>query len=194
MGWNLAGTRYDEIRSIVADLIEDWGISAYPFSVWELLRRMGIRTFRYSELPERLRSEVMRYWPDAITIYPPDFNPARTIIFYNDCREQKRIRFTVAHELAHLILMHPGTGEKVYEDEADFFAGYLLAPAPLVLRDSRLDASMISDDFQVSYSCACSARDRAAKRQVYGSRQCTEYEMRILANCTMKGGGCVAWH
>lgn len=27
MSWNLAEARYDEIRSVVADLIEDWGIS-----------------------------------------------------------------------------------------------------------------------------------------------------------------------
>jgi hypothetical protein len=52
MSWHLAGNRYEEIRSTVADLIEDWGISHYPFSVWELLRRMGIRIIRYSELPE----------------------------------------------------------------------------------------------------------------------------------------------
>ncbi len=193
MSCSLAEARYDEIRSVVADLIEDWGISTYPFSIWELLRRMGIRVFRYSELPEQLRSEVMCCWPDAITCYPSDLNPTRTIILYNDFRERRRIRFTVAHELAHLILMRPGTGEKVYEDEADFFAGYLLAPAPLVLRDSKLDASVISDDYQVSYSCACNVRDRAAKRLAFGSLQRTEYELRILDSCTTRGGGGIAW-
>lgn len=189
MSWNLAGGRYDEIRSVIADLIEDWGIEVYPFSIWELLRRMGIRTIRYSELPEWLRLEVMHYWPDAITIYPPDFNPDRTIIFYNDYRGRNRIRFTLAHELAHLVLMHPGTDEKAYEDEADFFANYLLAPAPLVLRDSKLDVETICDDFQVSHGCALSVRDRAKKRLDYGSRHYVEYEQRILACCSMRGGG-----
>ncbi len=192
MRWHLVSGRYEEIRSTVADLIEDWGISVYPFSVWELVRRMGIRTIRYSELPEWLRAEVEPYWPDAITIYPRDFNPLRTIIFYNDRQDREHVRFTIAHELAHLVLMHPGTGEEKCEHEADVFANYLLAPAPLVLRYSRLDIDAIHDDFQVSYGCARSVKDRAEKRRAYGSKTLTEYELRILASCSMRGGGRVA--
>ena len=192
MSWHLAYDRYEEIRSTVADLIEDWGISVYPFSVWELVRRMGIRTIRYSELPEWLRIEVELYWPDAITLYPPDFNPAKTVIFYNDRFDREHIRFTVAHELAHLVLMHPDTGEDVYEHEADIFANYLLAPSPLVMRDSMLDVDAIHDDFQVSYGCARSVRDRAKKRYIHGSKNPTEYERRILAFCSLRGGGRVA--
>ena len=120
MGWNLLGERYDEIREAVADLIEDWGISRYPFSIWKLLRAMGIRVIPYSALPQRLKEIVELHWPDAISVYPPDFNPAKTIIFYNDARDRFRIRFTLAHELAHLVLGHPDTGEPKYEDEADF--------------------------------------------------------------------------
>lgn len=192
MSWNLTSNRYEEIRSTVADLIEDWDISVYPFSVWELARRMGIRTIRYSELPEWLCVEVELYWPNAITIYPSDFNPSRTFIFYNDRFDRERIRFTIAHELAHLVLTHPGTGEDIYEHEANIFANYLLAPAPLVMRDSTLDVDTIHDDFQVSYMCACSVRDRTEKRRIYGPRNPTEYERRILSFCSMKGGGRVA--
>ena len=193
MSWHLTETRYDEIRSAAADLIEDWGIGVYPFSVWALVRRMGIRVIRYSELPGWLRVEVIEYWPDAITIYPLDFNPAKTFIFYNDCQTRERIRFTVAHELAHLVLMHPDTGGEAYEREADIFANYLLAPAPLVLRDSKLDIDAIHDDFQVSYGCAQSVKDRTEKRRLYGSASCTEYEVRILESCSLKGGGRIAW-
>ncbi len=192
MVWNLKSDRYDEIRSIVADLIEDWDISVYPLSVWQLVHRMGIQLIPYSELPEQLRTKVITYWPDAITIYPADFNPARTFILYNENLERERIRFTVAHELAHLILMHPSTGKEQYEHEADIFANYLLAPTPLVLRDSDLDIETIHDDFQVSYSCAWSIKDRAEKRRSFGSKDYTEYELRILAFCSMKGGGCIA--
>ena len=192
MNWHLNASRYDEIRSTVADLIEDWGISIYPFSVWELVHRMGIRTIRYSDLPEQLRNEVERYWPDAITFYPSDFNPAKTIIFYNDYQSREHVRFTIAHELAHPVLMHPDTGEDVYEHEADIFANYLLAPAPLVLRDSKLEVSAIHDDFQVSYGCARSVRDRTEKRRLYGSESYVEYEVRILESCSMKGSGRIA--
>ena len=189
MSWSLAPERYEEIRTAVADLIEDWGITTYPFSIWSLIRRMGIRTVQYSVLPSSLREQLEEYWPLALTIYPPDFNPAKTIIFYNDGHMREQIRFTLAHELAHLVLMHPGTEKKIYEDEANIFANYLLVPAPLVLRDSKLDAMSIHCDFQVSYGCANSARDRTYKRKMYGPVAETEYETRILASCTLRGDG-----
>ena len=88
--------------------------------------------------------------------------------------------------------MHPDTGESVYEHEADFFANYLLVPAPLVLRDSVLDVESIHDDFQVSYGCASSACDRTRKRKAYGPVSKTEYEQRILEACTLKGDGQLA--
>lgn len=193
MDWSLPSSdRYEEIRTTVADLIEDWGITTYPFSIWSLLNKMGIRTIRYSSLPNHLVKWVKLYWPDALTIYPPDFNPAKTIIFYNDKQDREHIRFTLAHELAHLVLMHPGTDEEMYEHEADIFANYFLAPAPLVLRDSALDIESISCDFQVSYSCAWSVMDRTRKRANYGPKSKTEYELRILSLCSLRGDGHLA--
>ena len=193
MDWSLSSSdRYEEIRTAVADLIEDWGITTYPFSIWSLLKKMGVRTIRYSSLPDHLAKEMRLYWPDAFTIYPPDFNPVKTVIFYNDEQDREHIRFTLAHELAHLVLMHPGTDEEVYEHEADIFANYFLAPAPLVPRDSELNVESISCDFQVSHGCAWSVMDRARKRLSYGPRTKTEYELRILASFFLRGGGRLA--
>ena len=59
MNWSLPSpVRYEEIRAAVADLIEDWGIAAYPFSIWSLLKKMGIRTISYSSLPRCLAKEM----------------------------------------------------------------------------------------------------------------------------------------
>ncbi len=194
MSWSLPANRYDEIRSAVADLIEDWGITVYPFSIWSLLRKMGISTIPYSALPEKTKMSLVKNYPDALTIYPSDFNPCRTTIYYNDetC-DRDRIRFTLAHELGHLILMHPDSDEDAYEHEADIFANYFLAPAPLILEFSSIEYSVVSIDFAVSYGCARSACDRAAKRRRFGSTSQTEYEQRILNACALeKGGGQLA--
>lgn len=185
--------RYDEIREEVANFIEDFGIEAYPFSIWVLLRQMGIRLIPYSMFPDQLRSEVERAWPDAITLRPDNFNAAETVIFYNDQRPRERIRFTLAHELAHLVLEHPDEESDELEGEADIFANYLLAPAPLILRDSSVNSYAIEADFVVSHGCALSARDRTAKRRDFGPRHFTEYEVRILKTARLvKGGGRVA--
>lgn len=190
---NLSPERCEELKAIAADLIEDFGITEYPFGIWSLLRTLGVRRIPYSALPGWLRGQTLRCYPDAVSLFPPAFNPARTIVFYNDAMSRERVRFTLAHELAHLVLQHPDTGEDVYEHEADFFANYLLGPAPLVLRDSSLDEYAIQQDFGVSYSCAVAIRDRAWKRKQWGPRGLTEYERRILACCRVaRGGGQVA--
>lgn len=190
MSWSLPSGRYDAIRSTAADLIEDWGISTYPFSIWSLLRKMGIRTIAYSSLSSDTKQELLGKSKDAFTIYPPDFNPTKTIIFYNDevC-DRKRIRFTLAHELGHLVLMHPDSYDEIYEHEADVFANYFLVPAPLIFEYSKINYSVVSYDFVVSYGCAASACDRAAKRHRYGPSKRMEYEQRILDSCKLVEGG-----
>lgn len=79
---------------------------------------------------------------------------------YGDARS----RFTVAHELGHLMLDHPGNqarerpGEKisaaqaVLENEANLFASEFLMPANLL--DHSLSAGQISRSFQVSLDAA----------------------------------------
>lgn len=105
----------------------------------------------------------------------------------------ERIRFTLAHELAYLVLEHPDEESGELEGEADIFANYLLAPAPLILRDSSVNSYAIEADFAVSHSCTLSARDRTAKRRDFGPQHPTEYEIRILKTARLiKGGGRVA--
>lgn len=194
MGWLLPDSRYDEIRSAVADLIEDWGISVYPFSIRSLLQRMGITVVPYSALSSDIGAFLKENGQDAFTAYPPDFNPRKTTTCYNDkVSSRGRMRFTFAHELAHLVLEHPDSGEEVYEHEADIFANYLLAPAPLIIKYSEFDYMTASVDFSISYSCAKSACDGAARRCCFGPAEQTEYERRILTACALeKGGGQLA--
>ncbi|WP_370453768.1 ImmA/IrrE family metallo-endopeptidase [Gordonibacter sp. Marseille-P4307] len=58
-------------------------------------------------------------------------------MFYNDRQDREHIRFTVAHELAHLVLIRPDTGEDIYKHETDIFANYPLAPQPHLCCETR---------------------------------------------------------
>lgn len=89
-------------------------------------------------------------------------------IVYNDSKPIKRIRFTIAHELGHIILGHledevteinrGGISNELYqelENQADVFAGNFLVP-PILLNErlkminSRSTPYLISETFQVS--------------------------------------------
>lgn len=151
---------------------------------------MQIRLIPYTALPAPLRKDVEMVWPNAITLRPDNFDVTRTATFYNDSHSRERIRFTLAHELAHIVLQHPADDSEAYEAEANIFANYLLGPAPIILRDSTNTVDSIMVDFDVSYGCARSIQDRTAKRRCFGSTAPLDYELRILQTAHLaKGGG-----
>ena len=57
----------------------------------------------------------------------------------------------------------------------------------------KLGIETVHDGLQVSYGCACSVKNRTVKRSDYGSRTLTEYETHILAFCSVREDGRVAW-
>jgi len=64
---------------------------------------------------------------DAISIWPPDMPP---LIFVNFDRPMDRIRFTICHELGHLVLHRtPSIDDADIEEQADRFASEFLMPS-----------------------------------------------------------------
>lgn len=90
------------------------------------------------------------------------------LVVYNESKPIKRIRFTIAHELGHILLGHldnrlteinrGGISNELYqelENQADVFAGNFLVPPILIderlkMINSRLTPYIISETFQVS--------------------------------------------
>ena len=68
--------------------------------------------------------------------------------FYNDRKDRKRIRFTLMHELGHIVL---NTKD---EDEADNFAAEILAPINIAVWKNLRTADVISRYFDISISAA----------------------------------------
>jgi len=113
---------------------------------------------------------------------PP--TPLLSKIFYNDFDYSlSRIRFTLAHELAHLILEHEDDGE-LSECEANFAAGYLLAPDPIVIEYSSLETHDIEAKFGVSHECAKVVQRHACNRRRCGRRPMS-HEIQLLAQCNL---------
>lgn len=81
-------------------------------------------------------------------------------LFYDSHVYPLRLRFTLAHELAHIILGH-NREDSIEEREADYFASQLLAPHPLLvpmtINGYNMTPDGISDVFRISKSAACVA-------------------------------------
>ena len=64
--------------------------------------------------------------PEGITVR----HGGRYVVLYNDRTESpRRLSFTLAHELGHILLGHAGEDDVIEEREANAFAAALLAPA-----------------------------------------------------------------
>ncbi len=87
----------------------------------------------------------------------PVEGPIIHLLLYNDEPYQNpaRFRFTLAHELGHIVMKHVKSGY-VEEAEANCFAQHLLCPEPLVeaLREPPINEWLLSRTFGVSASTA----------------------------------------
>lgn len=87
----------------------------------------------------------------------PVEGPVVHLLLYNDEPYQNaaRLRFTLAHELGHIVLKHKGSSY-IEEAEANCFAQHLLCPEPLVksLQEISVNECILAATFGVSISTA----------------------------------------
>ena len=107
--------------TIARDLRAQWGIPKGPIkSVTNMLERAGVIVVPFDFGVTTI---------DALSLFRPGDGVPPMIFIRNDCPGD-RMRFTLAHELAHVIFHHhlPIPPEDV-EREADEFAAEMVAPA-----------------------------------------------------------------
>ncbi len=109
----------------------------YPqIDIWYILFkfRKNISVHKYSEVARRMGISVWEFINDyaesdlGYTVYDP--GKRRCIIYYNDMKCETTIRFTLAHELGHILLDHTFDSE-AHDREANCFARNVLAPVPV---------------------------------------------------------------
>ena len=125
---------YQNARDAAWRLLLDCGADRLPVDLNPICKRLGVRVFRYQSvrgLPDVARTT------DGMTF----FHRGEPVILYDQSKSPERIRFTVAHELGHLILGHVSPGQRTtmnreptpedspVETAANQFAARLLAPA-----------------------------------------------------------------
>ncbi|MEY9912811.1 Zn-dependent peptidase ImmA (M78 family) [Catenulispora sp. MAP12-49] len=136
-----------------------------PLKIIDLAKSLGVEVYSASELVGRAALEKLEGLQpgafSAATFHLPD---GRTVMVYNPLNEPGRTNSDIAHELAHVLLDHrlrelQKIGGHTFfacdpeqEEEANWLAGCLLLPRPLLLREaySGADAEKIAERYQVS--------------------------------------------
>lgn len=181
----LSSRRYETIKRAVADFLEDYNVKELPVDVFELAKKMKIKVVFASEIlkkhPKKVDEYILFKYPHSYLYYNPE--QQQLIIYIDDvgCK-RKRQRFSLAHELMHIILGHTEQNEE-NEAEANFGATYLLAPTSLALMKPEsnilLNTALIEEVFDVSGPEAKIISRYNENRLVYCDLNETDYEKTI---------------
>lgn len=183
----LTRERETEIETILVEVLQDFGLTVYPMSISRAADALDIELIPHSSLTPRIRELAISASEDGFSLSSPDY--ALTQIIFDDRGSYHyRARFSGGHELGHIVLEHPENGGK-YEEEADYFGGYLLVPHPLlIMMGGGATITRVADLFGVSRPCASFAIDQARARQREGGSW-RPHEKWLLDNVVWKGGG-----
>jgi len=125
---------YQNARDAAWKILLDCGVERLPVDLKAICKQLGVRVRRYADV--RGLSDAAAQ-ADGLTF----FSWGKPVILYNQDRSPMRIRFTIAHELGHLVLGHVAPGQRTtvnrepspaddpIETAANQFAARLLAPA-----------------------------------------------------------------
>ena len=169
---------YKKSRNAAWEILLDCGVERLPVDLNAIARHLDVRVYAYSRSRELLEatglSEVAGR-VSGLTFYAG----AQPVILYNDAETPQRIRFTIGHELGHIVLGHvrPGDhtsqnreqqpGDSPTEQAANRFAADLLAPACVLWG---LDLHRAEDIAEVCKISIQAARFRAERMEILYQR------------------------
>lgn len=133
---------YQESRDLAWKILLDFGFDELPIKVSEVCKKLGIQIRSYGRSEPFLKKYHLQYKTQETDGFTFSVDGQYIILFNEHCSAQRN-RFTVAHELGHILLGHiPETGSHVttvnrepepkddpIEQQANVFASRLLAPA-----------------------------------------------------------------
>ncbi len=111
---------FNHIDLAIIDTYIKYNVHSFPINCFELLELCGMKIKKYSEQKPKKKEQCLLYSDDAFKL--------KNTIYYNDNKPLGRTRFSLAHELGHIILEHTNSNLEIQEKEADVFASHFLAP------------------------------------------------------------------
>ncbi|PXX73714.1 ImmA/IrrE family metallo-endopeptidase [Rivihabitans pingtungensis] len=174
-GFRVAGRRVAEIRVSANNVRRILGIGGTPqdINVGLLLDQLSVKysiTYDVLESADMPHRDIEACWdPDSMTMY------IRSDVFRKACSNDSRARFTIMHELGHVLLGHRRTINRsradcqpqIYEDsewQANQFAAELLMPLDVICSEQLDTATKIEKHFRVSHQAAVRRINQLKKR------------------------------
>lgn len=183
---------YKRARDLSWRVLLNTGTRELPVKVSRICRGYGVTLRSYqvgAPLIRELGLEAQCDISDGFTVRSGD----RCYVFYNMEQPPGRVRFTIAHELGHVLLGHLGDGEHtVYNREsssenapeehtANVFASRLLAPACVLHALGAVTPEQIAAVCDISMAAARLRAGRMGVLEHRGKYGASPLERQVLA-------------
>ena len=131
----------DQITELTLQVYRKCKIDSFPFDCISILEEYGYSCVPYQHLNPEKRSTCKQISHDAFML--------NRMIFYNDRMIDERKRFSLMHELGHILLKHD-TSSQNREAEANALASNILAPRMAIHYARCRNAAEVAGRFHVS--------------------------------------------
>lgn len=142
---------HENIQWKILDVFQECKVKSFPVNIFNLIEHYGYECREYSEESQFKKEACHKVSDDAFRL--------KNKIFYNDTAPFCRRRFSLAHELGHIILEHCSPYSEYMEKEANYFASRLLAPRMAIYYAKCKNATDVSKKFKLTYEAASYAFD-----------------------------------
>ena len=169
----LDGNFYDFLDSEAYRILFDYGMFKFPLDVYELARKLNARIQLISkeQLKDLIESGMAEKLNDGCVVR----RGYNYTLFLNQYNSEARMRFTIAHEIAHIVL-GDDNNDIITESAADHFARILLVPPVLLMHYGRISYKEIEKQFGVSESVAQRVWKSARTREESYGNKVFDYE------------------
>ncbi len=168
---------YQRIESLVVEMYRDLDIRDVNFDVFNVARRIGCELIPFSHLQASKRNWLTEEGYDAVNYF--DKRQSCYFVYYDDSKSYVRQRFSIMHEVGHIILGHKQESP-LARIQANYFAGYALAPNPLIHTYGIDNFVDLSNTFNISEECAMRCIARYNNWVQYGKPDYLPYEINLL--------------
>lgn len=155
--YSLSGEEYTQLEKDALNLLIDYGFVNFPIDVFELAKKaFDAQLVKYSSLKKKKLVSIKGFdtTKDGFTIveFMSD-KSKRYIIYYDDKCNIYRQRYTIGHEIKHILYGEENTTKKE-EDGAEYFSKVLIAPKCLIIKNKIRGVEEIVEKYELSYEAA----------------------------------------
>lgn len=168
------------------DVLSDYGFFRFPLDVFALAKKIGMKPIPYSALTlKQYMALYHKYDMDlGFTVSRLENGYIVYDTYYNDVdiREPAQ-RFTIAHEIKHVVAGDFLKSEPTERDEAlaDFFAKSLLAPQVIIIQEGLSSPEEYVERFRISLQSAKYCFSATENRKsAFGETFLFDYEREFL--------------